>query len=58
MDPPRRPFHLNRLRLQAWRIRKLPPDQRQQAGKALLSEIKNYLNRLSDDANLPRSDVR
>lgn len=56
MDQPRRPFHLNRLRLQAWRIRKLPPDQRQQAGKALLSEIKNYLNRLSD-ANLPRSDV-
>lgn len=52
----RRPFHLKRLKVQAWQLRKLPPDQRQQAGKALLREIKNYLDKL-DGTDLPRSDV-
>lgn len=52
-----RPFHLRRLKVRAWQIRKLPPDQRQQAGKSLLSEIKNYLDKLSDGTNVSRSNV-
>lgn len=54
---PKFPFHLHRLRVRAWKIRKLPADQRRQAGKDLLSEIKHYLDRTSDGAKLPRSDV-
>lgn len=57
MDAPRRPFHLKRLKVRAWLIRKLPPGQRRQAGRSLLGEIKVYLEGLNDDANLPRSDV-
>lgn len=52
---PRRPFHLKRLKVAAWQIGKLPPRQRKQAGKALLQELKQYLDKC--DANLPRSDV-
>lgn len=56
MKQPRRPFTLHRLRVKAWQLRKLPADQRRQAGKDLLSEIKNYLDKL-DGTDLPRSDL-
>lgn len=44
--PPRLPFALHRLRVKAWLMRK-------QAGKALLADIKHYLDRMSHDTNLP-----
>lgn len=56
MYPPRRPFALQRLKVKAWQLRKLPADQRRQAGKVLLSEIKNYLDKL-DGTDLPRPDL-
>lgn len=52
---PRRVFHLKRLKVSAWQIGRLPPRQRRQAGKALLQEIKHYLDKCN--GNLPRSDV-
>ncbi len=49
------PFHLHRLSVRAWKIRTLPADQRRQAGKDLLSEIKHFLDRATHDT--PRSDI-
>lgn len=51
-----RPFHYRRLMVQSWKITKLPADQRRQAGRALLRDIKTYLGKLTDGSNLPRSD--
>lgn len=58
--PPRLPFALHRLRVKAWlmrkqrpAVRKQRPAVRKQAGKALLADIKHYLDRMSHDTNLP-----
>ncbi|PXX49393.1 hypothetical protein DFR38_10433 [Aquitalea magnusonii] len=52
----RLPFSLHRLKVQAWRIRMLPADQRRQAGKDLLQSIKHYLDRKEHGSDVSRPD--
>jgi hypothetical protein len=44
--PPRRPFHLRRLKTKAWLIKKLPASQRREAANELLDGLKQYLEAL------------
>lgn len=50
-------FHLHRLKVAAWRLRRLPAAKRRQAGKKLLADIKHFLDLKINDLDLPRSDI-
>lgn len=50
-------FHLHRLKVAAWRLRRLPAAKRKQAGKQLLADIKHFLDLKINDLDLPRSDL-